>query len=214
MMLYDMFHLVFVYIGLNCASLSVLLVFKAEQSYFRIVSWGCGRIMRIKSYCCTTSFKGHVLAKPIVVLVLQHSKIRALWNRAPVMMAVTETQKQSAMSFSISFHKKFDLRLGCLNQKFLWSVDGYSMAQGRKAGNSSTNCSVLFHIFINHCADHPSVSASLSLDIPCFLEYDLPCKQKPWRHNVQVKQQCPLLTCSGQVKNCNNLTCSYNNNWG
>ena len=34
MMHYDvMFHLVFVYIGLNCASLPVVLVFEAEESY-------------------------------------------------------------------------------------------------------------------------------------------------------------------------------------
>ena len=42
-------HLVFVYTGLNCASLSVVPVVKAEQSYSRIVSWGCGRIMHTKS---------------------------------------------------------------------------------------------------------------------------------------------------------------------
>ena len=42
---YDVrFHLVFVYIGLNCASLSVVLVFEAEQSYSRranhnIIRW-------------------------------------------------------------------------------------------------------------------------------------------------------------------------------
>ena len=45
------FHLVFVYIGLNCASLPVVLVFEAEQSYSRIVSCGCGRITRIESLC-------------------------------------------------------------------------------------------------------------------------------------------------------------------
>ena len=50
MMHYDvMFHLVFVYMGMTCASLSVVLVFEAKQSYFQIVSWGCGRTMRIES---------------------------------------------------------------------------------------------------------------------------------------------------------------------
>ena len=46
------FHLVFVYIGLNCASLSVVLVFEAEQSYSRIVSasCGCGRIIRTENF--------------------------------------------------------------------------------------------------------------------------------------------------------------------
>ena len=45
------FHLVLLYIGLNCASLSVFLVFEAEQFYSGIVSWGyrvswgCRRIM-------------------------------------------------------------------------------------------------------------------------------------------------------------------------
>ena len=38
------FHLVFVYIGLNCASLSVVLVFEAEQSYSRIVE--CSQIIK------------------------------------------------------------------------------------------------------------------------------------------------------------------------
>ena len=45
---YIMLHLVFVYTGLNCASLSVVLVFEAEQFYSQIISWGCRRIMRIE----------------------------------------------------------------------------------------------------------------------------------------------------------------------
>ena len=42
------FHLVFVYNGLNCALLSVVLVFEAEQVHSRIVSLGCGRTMLFK----------------------------------------------------------------------------------------------------------------------------------------------------------------------
>ena len=46
MMHYDVrSHLLFVYIGLNCASLSVVVVFEAEQSYCWISSLGCGTIM-------------------------------------------------------------------------------------------------------------------------------------------------------------------------
>ena len=50
MMHYDvMLHLVFVYIGVNCALLSVVLVFEAEQSWLQIFSIGCGRTKSIKS---------------------------------------------------------------------------------------------------------------------------------------------------------------------
>ena len=47
-MYYDVMpHLVFVYVGLNCASLSVALVFETEQSYSRIISCGCERASKI-----------------------------------------------------------------------------------------------------------------------------------------------------------------------
>ena len=38
----------FVYIGLNCASLSIVLVFEAEQLNSRIISWGCRKTMLSK----------------------------------------------------------------------------------------------------------------------------------------------------------------------
>ena len=57
MMHYDvMFHLLFVYIGLHCASLSAVLMFEAEQFYSRIISGGCGKIMRIESDFYNYSF--------------------------------------------------------------------------------------------------------------------------------------------------------------
>ena len=39
---------------MTCASLSVVLVFEPEQSYSRIISWGCGRTMRSYSNAKST----------------------------------------------------------------------------------------------------------------------------------------------------------------
>ena len=54
-----MLHLLFVYTALNWESLSAVLVFEAEQSYSRIVSWGCGWIMRQK-YLKNYSYTQHM----------------------------------------------------------------------------------------------------------------------------------------------------------
>ena len=43
--LYHVWCIMMLYIALNCALVSVVLVFEAEQSYSQTISWGCGRII-------------------------------------------------------------------------------------------------------------------------------------------------------------------------